>query len=542
MSFDTNNELEILRKENHILRQYYKAAEAHNVVSKGDLRGNITYVNDNFVNIAQYSRDEILGKPHSLLKGEDNKELFGELWKTIKDKQTWKGKIKNKKKDGSFYYVDNIISPVLNENGEILEYISFRHEITDLVEKTTKLEKTLREDLVTKISNRYKLLEDINFSTNPSIALLDIVDFSSINDLFSQIKGDKLLQTIAQRVSNELKNYPNYYVYRVHSDEFAILCDLEVKEEFIQNIKDIIKVVIKDPIVLKDKDIYIDFRTVYSFEAKEYLIESANMVKKYSKTNKNIFIYDKSLGLENIYENNRTWTLKIKQALEDDRIVPYYQAIYNVKTKKIEKYECLVRLVDEDGKVYSPFFFLDIAKKSRQYISLTKRMIEKSFEYFKDKDFEFSINLTLEDIASKNLRDFIIKKLQEFNIGSKVVFELVESEEIVDFKEVNDFIEELRALGCQIAIDDFGSGYSNFAYLIRLKADYIKIDGSLIKDFVVDQNNCNIVTTILEFAKLQNIKTVAEFVSKKEILDKVEFVGIDYAQGFYIHEPSARID
>lgn len=113
------------------------------------------------------------------------------------------------------------------------------------------------------------------------------------------------------------------------------------------------------------------------------------------------------------------------------------------------------------------------------------------------------------------MREFILKKLHEYNIGHKVVFEIVESEEIVDFDEINEFIANVRELGCKIAIDDFGSGYSNFAYLIKLKADYIKIDGSLIKDFITDTNYFNIVKTILEFAKLQNIKTVAEFVSQK---------------------------
>lgn len=265
------------------------------------------------------------------------------------------------------------------------------------------------------------------------------------------------------------------------------------------------------------------------------------MIKKHSQKFKYEIIYSKDLQLEKFYENNRIWAVRIKNALNDDRIVPFYQAIYNTKTKKIEKYECLVRLIGKDGKVYSPFYFLDIAKKSRQYLLITKKVIEKSFEYFKDKDFEFSINLTFEDIIDKNMREFILKKLHEYNIGHKVVFEIVESEEIVDFDEINEFIANVRELGCKIAIDDFGSGYSNFAYLIKLKADYIKIDGSLIKDFITDTNYFNIVKTILEFAKLQNIKTVAEFVSQKEILEKVTRMGIDYAQGFYIHEPSDKI-
>ena len=174
-------------------------------------------------------------------------------------------------------------------------------------------------------------------------------------------------------------------------------------------------------------------------------------------------------------------------------------------------------------------------------MKLTKVVIKKSFEYFKDKDYEFSINLTLEDITNKNISSYIIEMLKEYNIASKVVFEIVESEGIQDFTYVNNFIDRVKELGCKIAIDDFGSGYSNFEYLIKLNADYIKIDGSLIKDILVNKNNQEIVITIVDFAKRQGFKTIAEFVSSKEIFEKVKELGIDYAQGYYISEPKPDI-
>ncbi len=241
--------------------------------------------------------------------------------------------------------------------------------------------------------------------------------------------------------------------------------------------------------MINDKELYIQTTYSISFEEKENLIETANITKKYSKTNKNIVVYDKSLELEKIYEKNIFWTLKIKKALEDDRIVPYYQAIFNIKTNKIEKYESLIRLIDEDNSSISPYYFLEISKKSKQYFKLTKRVIEKSFKYFKDKNSEFSVNLTIKDIKSQEVSAFIIDKIKEYDVASKVVFEIVESEGIDNFEEINDFIDNVKELGCKIAIDDFGSGYSNFEYLINLHADYIKIDGSLIKDILVNKNN-----------------------------------------------------
>jgi EAL domain-containing protein (putative c-di-GMP-specific phosphodiesterase class I) len=297
-----------------------------------------------------------------------------------------------------------------------------------------------------------------------------------------------------------------------------------------------------NPLKIKGKEIYIQISYSISFEEKDTLKKTANMIKKYAKTNKDVVIYDKNLEIEKIYEKNIMWTTKLKKAFENDNIVPYYQAIFNIKTNKIEKYEALVRLIDEDGIAISPYYFLDIAKKSKQYLKLTKRVIKKSFEYFKDKNFEFSINLTLEDIKSKSISTYILDMLVEYNIASKVVFEIVESEGIEDFVEVNSFIDKVRELGCQIAIDDFGSGYSNFEYLIKLNADYIKIDGSLIKDILINKNSEEIVITLVDFARRQGLKTIAEFVSNKDIFEKVKDLGIDYAQGYYISEPKIKID
>lgn len=528
-----------IKKENHILKQYKGAIEESNIISTADLKGNITYVNDRFCDVTLYSKSEILGQPHNLLKGESSKKIFQELWKTIQNKETWHGVLKNRRKDGQFYYVNITIKPILDDNDEIIEYIAIRHEITDLIHKTEELERILREDNLTKEGNRFKLLEDIKRFKKPSLALLDINRFGDINEFYGYEIGDEVLITVAKIFKEHTGN--KYTLYRIYSDEFAILADNDEKEHFKNFIKHIADSISSSPLNIKGKEIYIQMTYSISFEEKNELKKTANTIKRYNKNNKDIVVYDKSLGIEKIHEKNILWTSKLKKALESDNIVPYYQAIYNLKTEKIEKYEALVRLIDEDNIAISPFYFLDVAKKSKQYLKLTKEVIRKSFEYFKDKDYEFSINLTLEDITNKNISSYIIDMLKEYNIAPKVVFEIVESEGIQDFEYVNNFIDSVKKLGCKIAIDDFGSGYSNFEYLIKLNADYIKIDGSLIKDILLNKNNQEIVITIVDFAKRQGFKTIAEFVSSKEIFDKVKELGLDYAQGYYIHEPKPEI-
>jgi EAL domain-containing protein (putative c-di-GMP-specific phosphodiesterase class I) len=199
-----------------------------------------------------------------------------------------------------------------------------------------------------------------------------------------------------------------------------------------------------------------------------------------------------------------------------------------------------MRLIDEEGAIISPYSFLDISKKSKLYINLTQSIIRKSFAYFSDKNFEFSINLTVEDIMDSNLRIFLDNELERFGSYSKVIFELVESEGIECLEEVSTFIRSMKSKGCRIAIDDFGTGYSNFDYLIKLQADFIKIDGSLIKQIAHDSNSYNVVETIVQFAKKQNIKTIAEFVSDELIAQKVIELDIDYSQGYYYGAPKSE--
>ncbi|MFW2605081.1 EAL domain-containing protein [Aliarcobacter butzleri] len=534
-------EFKKLKKENHILKQYNEATKDSNIISTADLKGNITYVNDKFCEVSLYTYEEVLGKPHSIVRAEEDDEIFQQLWETIKNKKVWYGVLKNRKKNGEFYWVNINIRPILDEKNEIIEYIAIRHEITDLVLKTEELKRNLRLDSLTNIGNRYKLIEDVSKSVNPCISILDIVSFSDVNDFFGYKTGDNVLKIVARKIEELLIDKENYKVYRDHSDTFCIVAQNEDRDKFIKNIDEISKTIGKVPIVIKSRELYVQLSYVFSFESKENLLETANIIKRYSQANKNIIIYDKALELEKDYEKNIFWTLKIKKALDEDKIVPYFQPIYNLKTSKIEKYEALVRLIDGNN-VISPYYFLDISKKSKQYLQLTKTMIQKTFDYFRDKDFEFSINLTFEDIKSEYISSFIIELLKEYEIGHRVVFEIVESEEIDNFRKINEFFVTIREYGCKIAIDDFGSGYSNFEYLAKLNVDYIKIDGSLIKDILINKSSQNIVSMLVNFAKGQKVKTIAEFVSNKDILNKVRELGIDYVQGYYIKEPIASID
>jgi EAL domain-containing protein (putative c-di-GMP-specific phosphodiesterase class I) len=254
------------------------------------------------------------------------------------------------------------------------------------------------------------------------------------------------------------------------------------------------------------------------------------------KSNTNFLVYNEDISLNNEYKNNLHWAKKLSDAIKKDNIITYYQPIVNNSNLVYEKYESLVRMRDAD-KIISPFFFLEVAKQTRQYFDITRTVIHQSFEMFKDKDLEFSINLSIKDILEIQISEYILNMLERYNIGSRVVFEIVESESIENFEGVIHFINQVKKYGCKIAIDDFGTGYSNFEYLIKLKADFLKIDGSLIKNLDKDKNALVVVSTIVEFSKKLGMKTIAEFVENEEIFKIVKDLGIDYSQGYYFSQP-----
>nr|WP_321268342.1 EAL domain-containing protein [uncultured Sulfurimonas sp.] len=532
-----------LKNSISFLESYKEAIDSNLIVSKSDLDGNITYVNDNFCTIAGYSREEVLTKNHNILKDKNfSKQVYKKLWTTISAKKTWQGRIRNVKKDGSFYWVDSTIAPIIDANGKTAEYISIRHDITQLMNQKQELKTIANTDSLTKLGNRNALKEEIDNSEDSYLILINIDSFSQINDFYGHELGDAVLIEFALRLSKSCSLNHNFKLFRVSGDEFAILTKDMPAHEVVKEAQSISKYLSSHKYEVYEENIELNVTVSISMEDREELLITADMALKIARReSKDLLVYDKAINLDKEYENNMSWTKKIKTAIKNDKIILFFQPIVDNSNTKINKYESLIRLIDEDDKIVSPYFFLDIAKKAKLYKQLTKIVIQKSFENFRKNNFEFSINLSIDDILDKEINDYILEMLDIYNISNRVIFEIVESESIENFEEIQKFIKNVKSLGCRIAIDDFGTGYSNFEYLMRLEADFIKIDGSIIKEILHDKNSEIITSVIVDFAKKMNIKVIAEYVESKEIYEKVKELGIEKSQGYYFGEPKAHL-
>lgn len=393
-------------------------------------------------------------------------------------------------------------------------------------------------DHLTNLPNVYQLRKDFQTDEKQGFVLIKIDNFLTINNFYGFVIGDLVIEEIAKYLKGTL---PEHKVYRLSGAEFAF--SMEKRLEFYElkkYLNEIYEKINSYFVRYQSSKIFIDFTLASSAEPNiENIFSKVSMALGYAKEiGVPFWIYEDRMNFENNYKRNIELSEVVRESISKSRIVPYFQAIINNKTGKIEKYECLARLLDENSNVLSPLVFIPIAKKIKSYYLITMQMIEKSFAVFENNDLEFSINLSIEDIMNSDIFYFVIEKLKSSSASKRVTFELLESESINDFNKVEKFINEIKRYGAKVAIDDFGSGYSNFSYLIKIKADYIKIDGSLIENIHIDKASLIVVETIVSFAKKLGMKTVAEYVYCSVVMDKIKELGIDYSQGFYIDEPT----
>jgi EAL domain-containing protein (putative c-di-GMP-specific phosphodiesterase class I) len=223
--------------------------------------------------------------------------------------------------------------------------------------------------------------------------------------------------------------------------------------------------------------------------------------------------------------------------IKEEKVTPYFQGIYDANNSSVPyKFESLMRIMDSEGRVLSPAVFMEKSKEYRLYTQLMSQMIDKVLEILSNHDISVTLNLSYMDIHNRELCDILIAKIKKMQVGDRLTVEIVESEQIEDIEMINEFIFSLKKLGVLIAIDDFGSGFSNFDNIVKLDVDYVKLDGSLVSK-IHDEKYRVILENMVKICRDLGIKTIAEYISDADILKLAKGIGVDYLQGFHLHEP-----
>ncbi len=543
-----------LKRKSEIQLKYFKEGvdKSDNSIILTDHNKNIIYVNEAFQKTTGYSKNEALGQNPRFLKADIKpKSFYDILHQTISKGNRWFGEFINKRKDGTIFYEKASIIPIFNSNNEIKYFMSIKLDITkdkeyqkSIEEKNVEITKRYYFDNLTTLPNRNRMIDNLKGEDRYTLMLVNIDAFKEINDFYGIKIGDKVIVEVSGLLKNIYSSF-DFQVYRLHADEFGILVKGVLNSiETIQFI-DGIERVISNSKLEENIAFTATVGVSYSAEQKDTnskILMQANIALKYAKEHNDAFaIFNQSIDMSKKYENNILWLKKLKEAIKEDRIVPYFQPIIDNKSQCIFSYEALIRFVERDGSVVSPFMFLDISKKAKLYASLTKIMINKTFDIFENSDDRFSINFSYEDMVNDTVLELLTKRLKKCKNPHRFIAEILESESISNYDVAKSFIDAIKVFGAKVAIDDFGSGYSSFERLFELNVDYLKIDGSIIKN--IDKNSqLKIITeTIAQFAKKSDMKVVAEFVCSEEIVNTLEELDIIYMQGYHFSPPVRNI-
>jgi len=411
-----------------------------------------------------------------------------------------------------------------------------------------KTKKASITDALTQTYNRTflrDLLKNFNISEY-QIMMIDIDHFKSINDNYGHKAGDLILAKTAQLINNEIRK--DDYLIRFGGEEFLLFIKRGNKQTPLASkvAERIRRKIEKTSFDYEGKIINITASIGLTCEPTHFktvseAIKNADEMLYRAKREGRNTIVSKSIQRQQTQVEKKSIN-EIKEAIEENRLTCYFQAIYSTQTKEIVKYEALARIIEKDGSVISPFQFLSTIIHTNIYNDFTKKVLEITFTKIKEKEVTISINLNFSDILDNKIYATILQELKNHKSLAKwLIIELLEYEHLAQNKLIEDRLEEIRSYGIKIALDDFGSGYANYIVFQTLPIDILKIDGSLIKNIDTSEVTYKITRSIITLAKELDIVTVAEFVHSKSVLEKVTQLQIDEAQGFYLAKPSPEI-
>ena len=460
---------------------------------------------------------------------------------------------------------DNIIELALShtydKNKNVIGYLIVIRDVSSERKLTRALEYQANHDPLTGVPNRFyfearliELLTDTKISgRRHALCYIDLDQFKLVNDTCGHAAGDRLLCELTENLKSIVRKGDVFA--RLGGDEFGLVivdANINDAQQIAEKIYDFFQ-----SYVFQHEDTAFSVRASIGFvPINEHSGELSDVLaaadiacytaKDGGRNSMNIYSEDDE-KMVNRYKE-MSWLPRLQSALQNDNFELLVQAVTPIGKAalqhNVQHYEFLLRLVDTDGQLITPFHFIPAAERYDIMPDIDRWVIENAIKSVSElpatlsRDTSFSINLSGQSVTDASLLTFIKSKLEQYAVSpNQLWFELTETAAITHFATARDFMEQIRQLGAKVALDDFGSGLSSFGYLKNFPIDVLKIDGQFVKELATNSVDVEMVRSIDNIGKAMNIVTVAEFVESAEIVEVLTAIGVDYAQGYYIGKP-----
>jgi diguanylate cyclase (GGDEF)-like protein/PAS domain S-box-containing protein len=460
---------------------------------------------------------------------------------------------------GDEIHIKHSVAPIKNREGAIAGAVMVFHDETEARKLEQKLTYQATHDALTGLTNRtefethlVEVMRNMDDKTEHALCYLDLDQFKVINDTCGHLAGDQLLQNITNLLLQRIRKYEDTLA-RLGGDEFVLLienCTLEqasnVAGQLCQAVRDYRYVYEGNPFTI-GISIGVVPLTINSSNYQEIIGKADTacfMAKEKGRNRVHVYRADDE---EMVQRHGEMQVLtSITEAFDDDSFYLFYQPIVDIRNDSgiCDHYEILLRMKDRDGGWISPGYFLPAAERYNVAHKIDRHVIMKMLNWLCDHPEQLaqlkscSINLSGMSLNDDELFEFIYDQFKKTKVPpAKICFEITETAAISHLSGATALIRQLRELGCKTALDDFGSGMSSFAYLKNFEIDYLKIDGLFVRDILSDPIDDAMVKSINDIGHILGLTTIAEYVENENILKRLNLLGVDQAQGYYIAKP-----
>lgn len=446
--------------------------------------------------------------------------------------------------------------PVADADGRSLGRMWLYEDITRQRQTAEQLVYLAERDSLTGLFNRHRFKAElertlqISARAGSKFALLyfDLDEFKYINDTFGHSAGDTVLVRVTGELNTQIRNGEVFA--RLGGDEFAILCPCKQQDDIRALAQRVLRSVAQIPFRFRGQNMRLTTSVGIAIfpehgQSTEELVAHADTAMYAAKQHgKNTFaVYDPGLDKTTSMVTHLTWKDRLRRALEEGLLELHFQGVYNVNTGALQHLEALVRMLDTDqpGALIMPGSFIPQAERSGQILDLDRWVIVSVVGLLaRDPQLpHIAINISGRSFDDPGLPFFIRNQLTQAGVArSRLIIELTETAAVSDMQDAQRFIQALHQTGCEVCLDDFGAGFSSFAYLKHIQADVLKIDGQFIRDLSTDHDNQVFVRAMVDVAKGLHKRTVAEFVESAGVFATLKSLGVDMAQGYHLDKPT----